>query len=95
MHRGFIMKRWYCVETAGNRFIGSIFTNDIVSHYIARDRVTDRQKVVLGRGFIVLIVLVTYVLALKLKDRGVFQLAIWCFSGFASLFPVVFASIFW
>ena len=75
--------------------IGSIFTNDIVSHYIARDRVTDRQKVVLGRVFIVLIVLVTYVLALKLKDRGVFQLAIWCFSGFASLFPLVFAAIYW
>ena len=44
---------------------------------------------------VVLIVVITYVLALKLKDRGVFQLAIWCFSGFASLFPLVFAAIYW
>jgi len=75
--------------------IGSIFSNDIVSHYIAKDRLTDRQKVVFGRIFVVFIVLITYLLALKLKDRGVFQLAIWCFSGFASLFPLVFAAIYW
>jgi len=75
--------------------IGSIFTNDIAAHYIAKDRLTDRQKLVLGRLFVVFIVVITYFLALKLKDRGVFQLAIWCFSGFASLFPLVFASVYW
>ena len=75
--------------------IGSIFSNDIASHYIAKDRLSDRQKVVLGRVFVVLIVVITYFLALKLKDRGVFQLAVWCFSGFASLFPLVFAAIYW
>jgi len=75
--------------------IGSIFTNDIVGHYIAKDRLTDRQKLLYGRWFVVFIVVVTYILAIKLKDRGVFQLAIWCFSGFAALFPLVFASIYW
>ncbi|MCH7591504.1 MAG: sodium:solute symporter family protein [Planctomycetes bacterium] len=75
--------------------IGSIFTNDIASHYLAKDRLSDRQKVMLGRVFVVAIVVITYVLALKLKDRGVFSMAIWCFSGFASLFPLVFAAIYW
>lgn len=75
--------------------IGSIFSNDIVSHYITHDKLRDDQKVLFGRLFVVFIVVVTYFLAIKLKDRGVFQLAIWCFSGFASLFPLVFASIYW
>ena len=75
--------------------IGSIFTNDIAAHYVAHDRLTDRQKVMLGRVFVVFIVLVTYIIAIKLKTRGVFQMAIWCFSGFASLFPLVFASVYW
>ena len=45
-------------------------------------------------GTTVLIVLVTYLLALT-RPGSVFTLAIWCFSGFASLFPLVFASVYW
>ena len=74
--------------------IGSIFANDIVAHYLGHDRVTDRQRVLLGRGFVVLIVLVTYLLALR-RPGGVFTLGVWCFSGFASLFPLVFAAVYW
>ena len=29
------------------------------------------------------------------KDANVFDLAIWCFSGFSALFPVVFAALYW
>ena len=75
--------------------VGSIFTNDIAAHYIGHDRLTDKQKLYLGRGFVILIVAVTYVIAVKWKTKGVFQMAIWCFSGFASLFPLVFASVYW
>lgn len=76
--------------------IGSIFTNDIVGHYITKDRLTDRQKILFGRGFVVLIVLITYALGIKLQGaRGVFTLGIWCFSGFASLFPLLFAAVYW
>ena len=76
--------------------LGSIFTNDIVAHYISHDRLTDRAKVLWGRGFVVVVVLATYVTAIKLaQTRGVFQLGVWCFSGFASLFPLVFASCYW
>ncbi|MCP4246815.1 MAG: sodium:solute symporter family protein [bacterium] len=76
--------------------IGSIFANDIVAHYVGRDRLTDRHLVVLGRVFVVVIVLVTYLLGLKLAEtRGVFTLGIWCFSGFAGLFPLVLAAMYW
>jgi SSS family solute:Na+ symporter len=74
--------------------LGSMFTNDIVIHAFGKDRFTDRQKVWLGRSFIVAIVLVTYVLSL-LPAPHIFDLGVWCFSGFASLFPLVFAAIYW
>jgi SSS family solute:Na+ symporter len=76
--------------------LGSMFANDVVGHYIGHDRFTDRQLVLIGRVFIVLIVAVSYFLGLKLQGtRGVFKLGVWCFAGFASLFPVLFASIYW
>jgi SSS family solute:Na+ symporter len=76
--------------------IGSIFTNDVVAHYIAADKLSDRSKVILGRAFVVFIVLVTYLLAIKLEGtRGVFTMGVWCFSGFASLFPLVMAALYW
>jgi SSS family solute:Na+ symporter len=74
--------------------IGSIFTNDIVGHYLGRDRLTDRQKVICGRVFVVAIVALTYALA-QLRPGSVFTLGVWCFSGFASLFPLVFAAVYW
>ena len=37
----------------------------------------------------------TYALAMLAKDANVFDLAIWCFSGFSALFPVVFAALYW
>ena len=76
--------------------IGSIFTNDIAAHYMARDRLTDRHKVLLGRAFVVLVVLLTYVLGITLQGtRGVFTMGIWCFSGFAGLFPLAVAAVYW
>ena len=74
--------------------IGSIFANDIVAHYIGHDKLTDRQRVLFGRMFVVFIVLITYLLA-QTRPGGVFTLGVWCFSGFASLFPLVFAAVYW
>lgn len=74
--------------------LGTIFTNDIVTHYGKKDRFSDRHQVLLARGFIVAIVMVTYLLSL-LKPPSVFALGIWCFSGFAALFPLVFAAVYW
>lgn len=74
--------------------IGSIFTNDIVTHYLGKDRFSDRGQVWIARSFVIVIVAVTYVLSLQ-GYRSVFTMAVWCFSGFAALFPLVFAALYW
>jgi SSS family solute:Na+ symporter len=74
--------------------LGSMFTNDIVDHYAGPGRIGDRAQMWLARGFVVLIVVAVYLLSL-VANRSVFTLGIWCFSGFASLFPVVFAALYW
>ena len=44
--------------------LGTIFTTDVVTHYAGKDRFTDKQQVWMARGFIVVIVAVTYALSL-------------------------------
>ncbi len=73
--------------------LGTIFTHDIVVH-VTGDRFDEAQRVRLGRFFIVAIVAVTYLLSLA-PPPNVFDLAVWCFSGFASLFPLVVAAVYW
>ena len=77
--------------------LGSMFTNDIVAHYSRKDRFGEKQLVLIGRLFIVAIVAISYWLGLELqsKRQGVFGLGVWCFAGFASLFPLLFASLYW
>ena len=74
--------------------VGTMFTKDIVVHSFGKERFSESQLVHLARGFICTIVLVTYLLTL-VEPRQVFSLGIWCFSGFAGLFPLVFAAIYW
>jgi SSS family solute:Na+ symporter len=74
--------------------LGTMFTNDIVRHYGHATRLTDKQVVMLARGFVIAIVVVTYLVSL-LPHRRVFDLSIWCFSGFVGLFPLVAAAIYW
>jgi SSS family solute:Na+ symporter len=74
--------------------LGTLFTEDVVVHYGGKDRFTDRQVVLMARSFIVAIVVLTYFFSL-FDPRGVFTLGVWCFSGFASLFPLVFSAIYW
>ena len=75
--------------------LGTIFTNDIVVHRAGKKKFTDKQIILIARVFIVVIVALTYALAMLAKDANVFDLAIWCFSGFSALFPVVFAALYW
>ena len=74
--------------------IGTMFTEDIAVHYGGKDRFTDGQVVTMARGFIIAVVAVTYVLSL-FDPPGVFDLGIWCFSGFASLFPLAVGAAYW
>lgn len=74
--------------------LGTMFTEDIVLRYAGKQRFSDRQIVLIARTFIVVIVAVTYGLSL-IVDARVFRLGIWTFSGFASLVPLAFASLYW
>jgi len=74
--------------------LGTIFTNDVVLHNSKKDY-TDKQILFMARGFVVAVVALTYVLALLLQNQNVFDLAVWCFSGFAALTPLVLAALYW
>ncbi|MFT4548351.1 MAG: SSS family solute:Na+ symporter [Verrucomicrobiales bacterium] len=75
--------------------LGTIFTNDIVLHRAKKGKYSEKQIIFIARMFIVAIVVITYLLALLLANQNVFDLAIWCFSGFAALTPVVIAALYW
>ena len=75
--------------------LGTIFTNDIILHRAGEKKYSDKQIIFIARCFIVAIVALTYVLAMMAKNANVFDLAIWCFSGFSALFPVIFAALYW
>lgn len=74
--------------------VGTMFTTDIVTHYRKKSEFTDKQLIVIARTFIVAIVALTYFFSL-FEPRRVFTLGVWCFSGFSSLFPLIFASLYW
>jgi solute:Na+ symporter, SSS family len=76
--------------------LGTMFTKDIVLKKFGENRFTDSQKVLIARGFILAIVGVTYGLAVLLMSSAhVFDLGVWCFSGFAGLFPLVVGAVYW
>ncbi|HSG69283.1 MAG TPA: sodium:solute symporter family protein [Planctomycetaceae bacterium] len=74
--------------------LGTMFTEDIAVHYGGKDRFSEKQTILIARSFIIAIVIVVYFFSL-FDARRVFTLGIWCFSGFASLFPLIFASLYW
>lgn len=74
--------------------MGAMFENDIFTHYMGKDRFSEKQQIWITRGFIVLIVAITYLLSLS-HPVSVFTLGVWCFSGFSSLFPLVVAALYW
>ena len=74
--------------------IGNMFTQDIVKHYAFSDRMSEANQVRAGRLFVAGILLVTYLISLVAPTR-IFSFAVWSFSGFAALFPVLLAAIFW
>jgi SSS family solute:Na+ symporter len=74
--------------------IGSMFTQDILEHYGWISKKNERQHVLLGRIFVAGFVLLGYLLSL-VTNRSIFRLGIWCFTGFASLFPLIIAALFW
>ena len=74
--------------------LGTMFTTDVVIHRVGPKRFSDKQVLVIARSFIVGIVVLTYGISL-VGPANIFDLAIWSFSGFASLTPLVIAAIYW
>lgn len=74
--------------------LGTMFTQDIVKHYGFHEKMSEKQQVLFGRAFVFIILGITYILSLVM-ERSIFRLAVWSFTGFASLLPVVVAAIFW
>lgn len=74
--------------------LGTMFTHDVVLHTMGEKRFSDRHKLMIGRAFIVAIVALTYMLTF-FPPPNIFDLAVWCFSGFAALTPIVFAALYW
>jgi SSS family solute:Na+ symporter len=79
--------------------LGTMFTRDVLGRRDSGSSESDdRRTVLLARGFVVFIVALCYVLALlagQAKGVSVFNLGIWCFSGFSALFPLIAAALYW
>lgn len=77
--------------------LSTMFSEDVFRHYGGRRRFGERAEVWFGRGAVIAITVVAYLIALLLKDvKSIFDLAIrFGFSGFAALAPVMLAALFW
>ena len=76
--------------------LGTMFTNDIVVPWKGKDYYSDEDTVKIARWFVIGVVVAAYGLSLVLmKTASVFNLGMWCFSGFTALFPIVFAALYW
>ncbi len=73
---------------------GTLFTHDIVRHYGFHDRLSERGQVLTGRLFVAALLAVALFVSLA-TSRTIFDLGVWSLSGFAALFPVVVASLYW
>ncbi|MEY3764884.1 MAG: hypothetical protein RLZ42_1544, partial [Armatimonadota bacterium] len=88
-----------CVMASDSQILAlsTVFTEDLFAYYGGRKKFGPKAEVWAGRTFIVLIGIVSYVIALALKEKAnIFELAIrFAFSGFAALAPVMLAALFW
>jgi SSS family solute:Na+ symporter len=75
--------------------LSTMFTEDVLAHYGGRARFGEAAQVHMGRGFVVALTVVAYVLALRAPET-IFALAVqYAFTGFAALSPLLVAALFW
>ena len=75
--------------------LSTMFTEDVLTHYGGKDRFGPGAQVQMGRGFVVLLTVIAYVIALQAPE-SIFSLAIqYAFTGFAALSPLLVAALFW
>ena len=75
--------------------VSTMFTKDVFVHYGGKTKYGERGSVHFARGFILLVTLLAYVVAL-VTPASIFELAVrFAFSGFAAMAPVMIAALFW
>ncbi len=77
--------------------MSTMFTKDIYTHYGGREKYGEKAAVYFARGFILVVTVIAYLVALYLKSKqGIFEIAIrFAFSGFAAMAPVMIAALYW
>ena len=73
---------------------GTMFTQDIVRHYGFHDKLSERQQVLFGRVFVMLLLAAAFLLSL-VTTRSIFNMGVWSLTGYSGLFPLVLAALFW
>ncbi|HQV32724.1 MAG TPA: sodium:solute symporter family protein [Calditrichia bacterium] len=73
--------------------VGTMFTQDVMKGFLGKN-LSPEQEVWWGRGFVLAILSLIYLISL-VADRSIFGLAVWSFSGFSALLPVVVAALYW
>lgn len=72
--------------------LGTMFTHDVV------ERITgplpEQRRITVGRAFMVFVAAAAYGVSL-FNSKSVFELGVWCFSGFTGLLPIVIAALYW
>jgi Na+/proline symporter len=74
--------------------VGTMFTQDVLRPYGFRGELSERRQVLFSRIFI-LAFLATAFVASQITTRSIFNLGVWSLSGYAGLFPMVAAALFW
>lgn len=74
--------------------LGTMFTQDIVKHYGYHDVMSEKQQILVARLFVSGILAFTYSLSL-VATNTIFAYGTWSFTGYAALFPVVVAALYW
>ncbi|NJL27312.1 MAG: sodium:solute symporter family protein [Thermoanaerobaculia bacterium] len=74
--------------------LGTLFTRDVVRRYRRGKPLEERQEVLIGRVFVIAILTVTFVWSL-VAQPSIFAIAVWSFTGFAALFPLAVAALYW
>jgi SSS family solute:Na+ symporter len=77
--------------------LSTMFTKDVFAHYGGREKFGEKRSVHFARGFIVVVTIIAYLVALALKEKqGIFEIAVrYAFSGFAAMAPVMIAALYW
>ena len=74
--------------------MGTMLTKDAASRFPALARWSAARPALAGRIFVALFLLAVFLLSLT-SSRTVFSLGVWALSGYATLFPVLAAALYW